>query len=288
MRLGSHNRHFANDPRFRCCGCCHVQTGAIFLGMYNIVLHSFAICFLTFGALDPDLFFGIKNSDSPVVAVINESVGSSELKVQSLHEMIPELPTPVPQESSWNSLDKGNFVIARDQLIAMARRRLQTGDANLAIALLFGLLFITGMMIYGVVKIRPLYLIPFFCFQIFDFILSCLTAVGHYVWMPNVDDIIQQNPNLPFRDHLTDVNSQMMAFCFLLLYIVVLMVKIYFIGIIWSCYQYLQAVCAAKMSYKERKVDVDSVRIFTPSDCEFTMKAPPAYKEPPPPPYGGV
>uniref|UniRef100_A0A5S6Q5N4 Lysosomal-associated transmembrane protein 4A n=1 Tax=Trichuris muris TaxID=70415 RepID=A0A5S6Q5N4_TRIMR len=288
MRLGIHNRHFANDPRFRCCGCCHVQTGAIFLGMYNIVVHSFAICFLMFGALDPDLFLGIKTNDKPIVTVVNESFGLNDLKIQNVHEMVPELPTPVPQEASWNSLDKENFVIARDQLIAIARRRLQTGDVNLAIALLFGLLFITGMMIYGVLKGRPLYLIPFFCFQVFDFILSCLSAVGHYIWMPNVDDIIQQNPNLPSREQLTDVNSQMMAFCFLLLYIVVLMGKIYFIGVIWSCYQYLQAVNAAKMSYNERKIDIDNVQIFTPSECEFTVKTPPAYDEVPPPPYGGV
>ena len=33
---------------------------------------------------------------------------------------------------------------------------------------------------------RPGYLIPFFCLQVFDFCLSCLTVVGYMSYAPNV------------------------------------------------------------------------------------------------------
>ncbi|KRX63310.1 Lysosomal-associated transmembrane protein 4A, partial [Trichinella sp. T9] len=285
FRTGRYGRHLANDPRFRCCGCCHVQTGAVCLGLYNITLQCFALCFLIFTVVNPDVFFELNVKQGLLQSGYNESYELDDFNKIGIHERLPELPTPVPQ-NSFSLADNDHhagFVPSRAEVLVITRRRLRPADAHLAIALVFGLMFITSMMIYGIFKGRPLYLIPFFCFQVFDLILSCLTAVGHYTWMPSVEDIIQQNPDLPFRDQLTGLNSQWIAICILLFYLLIIVVKIYFIGIVWSCYQFLQAANADNMRLDDPKADMDNVQIFTPTEIvETTVKLPPAYDELPP------
>ncbi|KRZ86437.1 Lysosomal-associated transmembrane protein 4A [Trichinella sp. T8] len=325
FRTGRYGRHLANDPRFRCCGCCHVQTGAVCLGLYNITLQCFALCFLIFTVVNPDVFFELNVKQGLLQSGYNESYELDDFNKIGIHERLPELPTPVPQ-NSFSLADNDHhagFVPSRAEVLVITRRRLRPGlsiaqhfssilflpllppslslplfvclfsltfllfllaDAHLAIALVFGLMFITSMMIYGIFKGRPLYLIPFFCFQVFDLILSCLTAVGHYTWMPSVEDIIQQNPDLPFRDQLAGLNSQWIAICILLFYLLIIVVKIYFIGIVWSCYQFLQAANADNMRLDDPKADMDNVQvIFTPTEIvETTVKLPPAYDELPP------
>ncbi|XP_003373539.1 lysosomal-associated transmembrane protein 4A [Trichinella spiralis] len=285
FRTGRYGRHLANDPRFRCCGCCHVQTGAVCLGLYNITLQCFALCFLIFTVVNPDVFFELNVKQGLLQSGYNESYELDDFNKIGIHERLPELPTPVPQ-NSFSLADNDHhagFVPSRAEVLVITRRRLRPADAHLAIALVFGLMFITSMMIYGIFKGRPLYLIPFFCFQVFDLILSCLTAVGHYTWMPSVEDIIQQNPDLPFRDQLAGLNSQWIAICILLFYLLIIVVKIYFIGIVWSCYQFLQAANADNMRLDDPKADMDNVQIFTPTEIvETTVKLPPAYDELPP------
>ncbi|KRZ44854.1 Lysosomal-associated transmembrane protein 4A [Trichinella pseudospiralis] len=285
FRTGRYGRHLANDPRFRCCGCCHVQTGAVCLGLYNITLQCFALCFLIFTVVNPDVFFELNVKQGLLQSGYNESYELDDFNKIGIHERLPELPTPVPQNSfSLTENDHhAGFIPSRAEVLVITRRRLRPADAHLAIALVFGLMFITSMMIYGIFKGRPLYLIPFFCFQVFDLILSCLTAVGHYTWMPSVEDIIQQNPDLPFRDQLAGLNSQWIAICILLFYLLIIVVKIYFIGIVWSCYQFLQAANADNMRLDDPKADMDNVQIFTPTEIvETTVKLPPAYDELPP------
>jgi len=77
-------------------------------------------------------------------------------------------------------------IFTKMDLMIFTKKRVQSGDAHLALALLVGLLFMTAMMVCGTLKNRPLYLLPFFCFQVFDFVLACLTAAGHYTWLPNL------------------------------------------------------------------------------------------------------
>jgi len=154
----------------------------------------------------------------------------------------------------------------------------------LALALVFGLLFITLLMVYGSIKSRPVYLLPFFCFQVFDFILACLTAVGHYTWLPNIHQAIVENPDMPFREQLMNLNSEWLALCILLIYVLVLMVKAYFIGIVWACYQYLHLRNASVLRYTEVEGNTipNDAELLLPPDYETASKLPPVYSGPPP------
>jgi lysosomal-associated transmembrane protein len=201
------------------------------------------------------------------------------------------LPTPLPRRRFSNDNVEENAKMqksfyTKNEMMFFTQKRIQSGDAHLALALILGLFSITAMLIYGAAKSRPVYLLPFFCFQVFDFVLACLTALGHYTWLPNLREIIENNPDFPFRDQLLQMNAQWIALFISLMYVVVLMVKAYFIGVVWACYQYLHAKNAGIFSYRD---DGDGIQrdaeLLLPPDYENASKFPPVYQGPPPPYY---
>jgi len=183
-------------------------------------------------------------------------------------------------------------ILSKMDVMIFTRKRVQSGDAHLALALLIGLLFITAMMVCGVLKGRPLYLLPFFCFQVFDFVLSCLTAAGHYTWLPNLQAIIQEHPEIPFRDQILKLDGQFVALCILVAYLAILIAKAYFVGIVWACYQYLHLRQNSVLTYTttedgQRRTDSE---MLLPPNYEDALKMPPAYSSmaaAAPPPYIG-
>lgn len=278
-----------SDPRFRCFGCCHVRTGTICLGFYHLIIQMVAISALLFAISRPEIFWDQKNEIADVIDsgvkidpkyVIPNGQGEKVTR-------LPELPTPQPQKSAL-PVEDDRFFNSKSDVMIFTRKRLQNGDAHLALALLVGLFFITAMLLHGVSKNRPGYLLPFFCFQVFDLMLSCLTAVGHYTWLPNLQEILADNPDVPFRDQLVDMNSQWMALCILTAYVFVLFAKAYFIGVVWACYQYMHLRQAGILTYTmtEDGQQRDDGELLLPPDYESALKMPQAGS--PPPPYGNA
>jgi lysosomal-associated transmembrane protein len=220
-------------------------------------------------------------------------------------EQLEDLPTPLPLRESEGVAGSGTdaagsdaarnvdgsyrdhrrfrqaqdgFFYTKADMLLFTRKRLQSGDVHLALALVFGLVFITALLVYGAVMGRPVYLLPFFCFQVFDFILACLTAIGHYTYLPNMRDIIASSPGLPYRDDLLRLNSQWIGLLVLVVYMMALFVKAYFIGVVWACYQYLQARGAMLIAYPQN----DAEQLLLPPDYDAATKMAPAEFVPPP------
>jgi lysosomal-associated transmembrane protein len=273
-----------------------VKTGTICLGFYHLIIQMVAISALLFAISRPEIFWDNNNNN------VNDKIGGNEqdgggVKInpkfiistnnEDKSTQLPELPTPQPLKSA-EPTDDNNYFSAKSDVMIFTRKRLQNGDAHLALALLVGLFFITSMLLHGVAKNRPGYLLPFFCFQVFDLILSCLTAVGHYTWLPNLQEVLADNPDLPFREQLVDLNSQWMALCILTAYMLVLFAKAYFIGVVWACYQYLHLRQVSVLTYtmSEDGRQREDGELLLPPDYESAMKMPQAGA--PPPPYGNA
>ncbi|KAI0237609.1 Lysosomal-associated transmembrane protein 4A [Lamellibrachia satsuma] len=189
-----------DDPNaYRCCLCCHVRTGTVFLGILNLVL--------LFGAvvLHPKL------QESFNAQVDTNTSG----KVQS----------PTNDVYNWD----GN------------NRNWRREDKFICMLLVLSSFVITLMLIYGALQGRQAYLMPFFCVQVFDFCMSCLTAVGYFSYLPNIKKWIMLQQNLPAdtKAQLLAMDDDMLMMLVVLAFLLVLTVKAYLIGVVWACYKYL-------------------------------------------------
>lgn len=171
-----------------CCLCCHVRTGTIILGVWNLILNSVVLLILLSALIDPEQYH-------------------------------------LPSTELSNDLD---FM----------------DDANVCIATAISLLMvlICAMATYGAYKQQAAWIIPFFCYQIFDFALNTLVAVSVLVYPNTIQEYLRQLPdNFPYKEEILSVNPACIVVAILLFISIILAFKAYLISCVWNCYRYINS-----------------------------------------------
>ncbi|XP_025850528.1 lysosomal-associated transmembrane protein 4B isoform X2 [Vulpes vulpes] len=121
-------------------------------------------------------------------------------------------------------------------------------DANMCIAIAISLLMILicAMATYGAYKQRAAWIIPFFCYQIFDFALNTLVAVTVLVYPNSIQEYIRQLG--------------------------------YLISCVWNCYRYINGRNSSDVLVY---VTSNDTTVLLPPYDDATVNG--AAKEPPPP-----
>lgn len=234
---------------FKCCFCCHVRTGTIILGLFHLMVHVTVLSVMAVVILHPDLVHEGQ--------VLSESHNNAEITDPSFKAEFQW-----PRGKSWTSEDK--FI---------------------GMLLTMGSFFVTILLIYGAIKGEAGYLMPFFCLQVFDFCISCLTIAGYCSYMPDVKNIIIQS-DIPFKDELLRYDGDWLMLLLVLVLVLVLSVKAYFMGIVWSCYKYLthyNAVGARTVRSYDVNTGGDDAKMLLPPNYEDVIHMIEDDVAPPPP-----
>uniref|UniRef100_A0A452G7L2 Lysosomal-associated transmembrane protein 4B n=1 Tax=Capra hircus TaxID=9925 RepID=A0A452G7L2_CAPHI len=139
-------------------------------------------------------------------------------------------------------------------------------DANMCIAIAISVLMILicAMATYGAYKQRAAWIIPFFCYQIFDFALNTLVAVTILVYPNSIQEYIRQlPPDFPNKDDIMSVNPTCLVLIILLC--------------VWNCYRYINGRNSSDVLVYV--TSNDTMVLLPPDDATVNS----ATKEPPPP-----
>ncbi|XP_046404664.1 uncharacterized protein LOC124170023 [Ischnura elegans] len=105
---------------------------------------------------------------------------------------------------------------------------------NVRIVVTFCTFIITVLMVYGAVRNKPSYLMPYFCLQVFDFCIACLSILS---FLCRVQDKQIDCHFIPVP--LDHVSPQSCAFLLVLITTISIALKAYLINVVWRCYKYL-------------------------------------------------
>ncbi|XP_054153249.1 lysosomal-associated transmembrane protein 4A-like [Oppia nitens] len=122
----------------------------------------------------------------------------------------------------------------------------RSASASLAIVVYMLLSMVSAMLLYGVIKSRPTYILPFFGIQFIDFLFTLpqfLTSLyahpngNHY---QNWVDRRTSNTFLDMRHLWPNASSNNVYTSSLLLMTLIVLFKSYFLCVVWKCYRYLR------------------------------------------------
>ncbi|XP_041979468.1 uncharacterized protein LOC121733317 [Aricia agestis] len=201
---------------WRCCFCLHVRTGCILLGSWHLILHLVALGFLAAIVRDPNLL--------------------DELERDSIKDWRPmygdAMPTPLSNVEARPTAHQQYGQLPRDHSLIYH-------DVDMGALVTVCTLAITLMLIYGAARGKPAHLLPFFCLQIFDFAITVLTAMGYMCYLRSMHSLVREAPRVPWRDQLLALPPPALAFVVLCAFVLAVVVKLYWIGVVWRCYKYL-------------------------------------------------
>ncbi|CAL8133059.1 unnamed protein product [Orchesella dallaii] len=221
---------------WRTCFCFHVRTVTIFIGVWYLMMYILALSFhaaLLMYEPGQDGFSGgmTVRPDTMLptpVSKIGQEPGPGEF---------------VPPKADSLTVDHSDHHRARVDGMRNGPLTLVLDTSRKATSQVILLtvcnMLITLLMVYGAVRGKPSYLMPFFVLRVFDFCIFCLTMVGYFSYLPNVTEGIMNTQGMPFRDEFLRMDPQLLSFITLIFIVAFIAVKAYIIGVIWNCYKYL-------------------------------------------------
>ncbi|KAG5668192.1 hypothetical protein PVAND_016142 [Polypedilum vanderplanki] len=191
--------------KYRCFfNLVHVKTFTIFIGGWHMVLNLSCIILLM---------------------VISRNPAVTEFSYDSSADEDDILPTPVSNKIG--------------EVQQYREHSLTYGDIDMGGFVCLCMLIITFLLIYGCIKEKPGHLLPFFFLQLCDFAITSLSAAGYLCYLKTVKTLIQESNRLPWKEDIIKIDSQTLSVMVLVIFVFMVILKAYCIGIVWRCYKYL-------------------------------------------------
>ncbi|XP_034477451.1 tetraspanning orphan receptor isoform X2 [Drosophila innubila] len=205
---GGNSNNNRINKEWTCCFGLHVHTATLMIGLWHLFLNILALSVLAVIWRNPDMMDELESGSHDFTVDLNA----------------PALPTPLskvdpPYAYRDHSLNYQNFDMGGLVCTCM--------------------IAITLMMIYGTIKGKPSHLLPFFCLQLFDFAITTLTAAGYLCYLHTMHRIISESHRLPWREKLLKLPQEELVLVVLVVFVCIVFLKAYCIGIVWRCYKYL-------------------------------------------------
>lgn len=125
-------------------------------------------------------------------------------------------------------------------------------------------------------------------FSHFFFLFNSLTAAGYLCYLRSIHRIIDESHRIPWRDEVLKMSPQRLSIVVLLVFVTVVLLKAYAIGIVWRCYKYLtmrQHNIRSMLPYIIPEISTRQERDYNTLLPDYEEAIAQSMKQPPPPYY---
>lgn len=147
----------------------------------------------------------------------------------------------------------------------------------------------TVMLVYGAAMRRAVYMLPFFCMQVFDLSLYVLASAAVLSFAPQIKHMLEMNPQ--FQKSVAQMNPSQFQLFLLTICFFILLLKIYLMYVVWDCFKYCRELATQAIRCEQANAEAGgnhAVLIF-PGEKGNAMAILPSYEDTvkvaPPPAY---
>lgn len=236
--------------------CLKVKQASLFVGIVDLILHMMVLTKLFALYSHPNLFDHYYANSLSLIVSPSSSFYSNSLKnindidaanSNSQLQLTSTLlaPTSLSRNSNqlyqWHlkSQIKLNRQFDSDSFGSQYSTVSMSRDKSIAFLVTTFSAFLTIMLIYGIIKNRPSYLMPYFSIKVFHVVMGCLTTLGFYSCLPNVRLWIETHHFFPMKKELLLLENQTLELFVFSILLTSILVKLYVVIIVWYCYRHM-------------------------------------------------
>ncbi|UJR37976.1 hypothetical protein I4U23_030658 [Adineta vaga] len=266
--------------------CIRIRAAALLIGLWDLMIHSIVLCALILmfrqsgpkTMLDRSLIIQNNHSNilpSTLVDSHSEQLSNSMMEHKNFLSSNILLNRILEKRNITRlpvGLNTRNFYSNLDLMTVKWAASLSPQDKCVVFFVVFSATILILAHICGILTNKPSYIVPYFLIKVFNVIISVLSMLGFYAYMPDITVWFQMQPDFPFKQNLLELDTQtlqLVVFTFLLF---IILAKLYIAAIIWYCYSYITALAMAR-----------SIGTFTTTDdiqpITGEMYSPPKYEE---------
>lgn len=250
---------------YQCCGCLHVRTGTLILGLLHLLFYILIASLLIVLLVRPQLLDSFQCTDIVV-------------------------PTKPPFDVD------NSTAFEKHHLKVLSLKKLDTDNIVVGLILVGCMIAVSGSLIYGTVLGHPRHMTAFFCVKLFEICTTGMAMLSYFSSTQELRRWIAAQPCWPLKQVLLDLDNNNLMALTLIVFVAVMFCKLYFIGVIWACYKYLQQY-AGRLRETEPVVrryntdvmhDTEDTEMLLPPKYEDVIAMPPpsaAEAGPQPPAY---
>ncbi|CAF1565196.1 unnamed protein product [Adineta ricciae] len=265
--------------------CIRIRAAALLIGLWDLMVHSIVLCALIFmfrhsvPKIEDEPFLeghpSLNSQQSTLVDSHPDQLSRSMMEQKSILSSNFLLNRILEKRNVTRmpmGLNTRHFYSNLDLMTVKWASSLSSQDKCIVFFVVFSATILILAHICGVLTNKPSYIVPYFLIKVFNVIISILSMLGFYAYMPDVAVWLRVQPDFPFKYNLLELDSQTLQLVIFSFLLFIVLAKIYIAAIIWYCYGYITALTMAR-----------SIGTFTTNDdlrpITGEMYSPPKYEE---------
>ncbi|CAF0816913.1 unnamed protein product [Didymodactylos carnosus] len=253
--------------------CIRIKGAATLIGFWDLMIHIAALFALTY------VFLRMPTDDHdhtallPTSKELNSGIGSNNILLTKI----------IDAKRNSTSAATADLYTTLDHMTFKWSRSLSQQDKCIVFFVTLSATAVILAALYGVLRNKPSYIVPYFLIKVFNVIVSILSMLGFYAYLPDITLWIRIQPNFPFKQSLLELDQQTLQLVLFAFLLFIVLAKLYIAAVIWYAYGYITALNIARSLGTVSAEPPITGELYSPPKYEEAIKQEHFYPIPPPP-----